>query len=183
MPHLTLDEKAIDVKIPISNSYNYKNKSKSTAKMDDPQHEAQESKLSKLSNLNINLLTFDIIFTALALTFVFCDALSKFASSILREPGYIREENGLIGFINAAWPFVAARAVGVFMDLGFWLGDEIVIEKILKDGESGEGEESGEKVEIPDAKRLLERKIRLDAIGRVLAYGVFVMVFWGKALV
>lgn len=34
-----------------------------------------------------------------------------------------------------------------------------------------------------DVKKLFERKMRLDAITRVLVYVIFVTMFWGKALV
>lgn len=35
--------------------------------------------------------------------------------------------------MNAAWPFVAARALGGFMDLGFWAWDDVTIGKLLEE--------------------------------------------------
>lgn len=74
------------------------------------------------------------------------------------------------------------------MDVGVWTDNEMVFEKILRNGgsgnrEEGESEEDEEKVNIAEVKRLLERKLKLDDITRVLAYVIFVMVFWGKALI
>jgi hypothetical protein len=118
----------------------------------------------------------DLLFNTCALFLVFCDFLSILVTSLLRSPGWTREENWLSAFIHAAWPFCAARGISVFMDWGFFMVEEEVIMKLLE----GDGQDiTGEMVQV---KRFLERKVKWDWIGRALAYGVFVVVFWRKGL-